>query len=155
MRIISGKFKGKKLFIDNKCNFRPTTDRNREMIFNMIDNFSKISFDISKAKILGVAKYEYLPKNGVWEKSKKHLSCKMMNCLEEIHLPCCWSTPFQLQNRFSKTWRHVIKAKALFKLGLSSFVNGSSMIYNIPGPGQTFFLIWKTIFGEAMVCWND
>ena len=52
-------------------------------------------------------------------------------------------------------WRHVIKAKALFKLGLSSFVNGSSMIYNIPGPGQTFFLIWKTIFGEAMVCWND
>ena len=105
---------------------------------------------------MGVAKYEYLPKNGVWEKSKKHLSCKMMNCLEEIHLPCCWSTPFQLQNRrFSKTWRHVIKAKALFKLGLSSFVNGSSMIYNIPGPGQTFFLIWKTIFGEAMVCWND
>jgi 16S rRNA (guanine966-N2)-methyltransferase len=52
MRVISGKFKGKKLFTDNKCNFRPTTDRNREMIFNIIDNSSKISFDISKAKVL-------------------------------------------------------------------------------------------------------
>ena len=56
---------------------------------------------------------------------------------------------------FKTVFQNVIKAKALFKLGLSSFVNGSSMIYNIPGPGQTFFLIWKTIFGEAMVCWND
>ena len=52
MRIISGKFKGRKLSIGNKCNFRPTTDRNREMIFNIIENSPKISFDISQAKIL-------------------------------------------------------------------------------------------------------
>ena len=54
MRIISGKFKGRKLTINKKYNFRPTTERNREMIFNIITNSNKISIDISTIKILDV-----------------------------------------------------------------------------------------------------
>lgn len=38
MRIISGKFKGKKLLDGNKLDLRPTTDRNRESLFNILES---------------------------------------------------------------------------------------------------------------------
>ena len=39
MRIISGKFKGRKLIRFNKENIKPTTDRTRESIFNIITSY--------------------------------------------------------------------------------------------------------------------
>ncbi len=48
MRIISGKFKGKKLFTPNNKAIRPTSDRAKEMIFNTLNSYfanKKINFD--------------------------------------------------------------------------------------------------------------
>ena len=39
MRIISGKFKGKKLFSPNNNKIRPTSDRAKEMIFNTLNSY--------------------------------------------------------------------------------------------------------------------
>ena len=47
MRIISGKFKGKKLFSPNNNKIRPTSDRAKEMIFNTLNSYfldKKINF---------------------------------------------------------------------------------------------------------------
>ena len=48
MRIISGKFKGKKLFSPKNNKIRPTSDRAKEMIFNTLKSYlfnKKINFD--------------------------------------------------------------------------------------------------------------
>ncbi len=50
MRIIGGKFKGKKLISPKSDNIRPTSDRAREAIFNILA--SKINNDFSKFNIL-------------------------------------------------------------------------------------------------------
>ena len=39
MRIIAGKFKGKKLFPPNNVKIRPTSDRAKEMIFNTLNSY--------------------------------------------------------------------------------------------------------------------
>ena len=39
MRIISGKFKGKKLFSPNNNKIRPTSGRAKEMIFNTLNSY--------------------------------------------------------------------------------------------------------------------
>ena len=39
MRIISGKFKGKKLLTPNDNLIRPTSDRAKETIFNILESF--------------------------------------------------------------------------------------------------------------------
>ena len=43
MRIISGKFRGRKLIKFNKEGIKPTTDRTRESIFNIIVSYLKIN----------------------------------------------------------------------------------------------------------------
>ena len=43
MRIISGKFRGKKLIKFNKKGIKPTTDRTRESMFNIIVSYLKIN----------------------------------------------------------------------------------------------------------------
>ncbi len=47
MRIISGKYKGKKLIIPNKNITRPTTDRLKETLFNILKHRYKINFETS------------------------------------------------------------------------------------------------------------
>ncbi len=47
MRVISGKYKGKKLFSPEENNVRPTTDRIKETLFNIL--FSK---DVYYGKVL-------------------------------------------------------------------------------------------------------
>ncbi|MBL6664604.1 MAG: 16S rRNA (guanine(966)-N(2))-methyltransferase RsmD [Rickettsiales bacterium] len=51
MRIISGKFKGKKLLDGYKLDLRPTTDRNRESLFNVLNSLDK-GFDLKGAIML-------------------------------------------------------------------------------------------------------
>ena len=49
MRIISGKFKGRKLLTPNSNLIRPTSDRAKETIFNALESFfvkKKIRFDV-------------------------------------------------------------------------------------------------------------
>ena len=41
MRVISGKYKGKKLFCASDQSIRPTTNRIKEYIFNMLHDFCK------------------------------------------------------------------------------------------------------------------
>ena len=43
MRIISGKFRGKKLIKFNKQGIKPTTDKTRESIFNIVISYLKIN----------------------------------------------------------------------------------------------------------------
>ena len=43
MRIISGIFRGKKLIKFNKVGIKPTTDKTRESIFNIIISYLKIN----------------------------------------------------------------------------------------------------------------
>ena len=52
MRIISGIFKGKKIFLPNDKNTRPLRDLVKESIFNLIQHSNKINVNIKNSKIL-------------------------------------------------------------------------------------------------------
>ena len=52
MRIISGKFKGKKLLEPHDRQTRPLKDLTKESIFNIINHSNKFSIDINKAYVL-------------------------------------------------------------------------------------------------------
>ena len=52
MRIIGGKFKGKKLLEPNDKETRPLKDLTKESIFNIINHSNKFSIDIKKAYVL-------------------------------------------------------------------------------------------------------
>ena len=52
MRIISGKFKGKKLFYPSDEQTRPLKDLAKESIFNLIIHSKNINFNISRSTIL-------------------------------------------------------------------------------------------------------
>ena len=46
MRIVSGKFRGTKLFGPGKSSFRPTEDQTREALFNILQNYSGSFLDL-------------------------------------------------------------------------------------------------------------
>jgi 16S rRNA (guanine966-N2)-methyltransferase len=52
MRVIGGKFKGKKLIEPKDKETRPLKDLTKESIFNIINHSNKFSININKAKIL-------------------------------------------------------------------------------------------------------
>ena len=52
MRVISGKFKGKKLIEPRDKETRPLKDLTKESIFNIINHSNKFSIDLKKAKVL-------------------------------------------------------------------------------------------------------
>ena len=52
MRIIGGKFKGKKLLEPNDKETRPLKDLTKESIFNIINHSNKFSIDIKEAYVL-------------------------------------------------------------------------------------------------------
>ena len=52
MRIISGKFKGKKINLPKDKNTRPLRDLVKESIFNVIEHSNKIKIKISESIIL-------------------------------------------------------------------------------------------------------
>ena len=52
MRIISGKFKGKKLFLPKDKKTRPLKDIAKESIFNLITHSKKINFEFKNSNIL-------------------------------------------------------------------------------------------------------
>ena len=52
MRIITGNFKGKKLFEPIDKETRPLKDLTKESIFNIINHSNKFSIDINKAQVL-------------------------------------------------------------------------------------------------------
>ena len=52
MRIISGIFKGKKLFLPTDKNTRPLKDLVKESIFNLIKHSNKINININNSVIL-------------------------------------------------------------------------------------------------------
>ncbi len=52
MRIISGIFKGKKIFLPNDKNTRPLRDLVKESIFNLIQHSNKININIKNSTIL-------------------------------------------------------------------------------------------------------
>ena len=52
MRIISGKFKGKKISFINSVVTRPLRDYVKENIFNIITHRKNISLNLDKAKVL-------------------------------------------------------------------------------------------------------
>ena len=52
MRIISGKFKGKKIFQPQDKTTRPLKDLTKESIFNLLEHSNQINVDIENANIL-------------------------------------------------------------------------------------------------------
>ena len=52
MRIISGKFKNKKLYFSKNLKTRPLKDSVRENIFNILEHSKKINIKIKNSKIL-------------------------------------------------------------------------------------------------------
>ena len=52
MRIISGKFKGKKLILPKDRNTRPLKDIVKESIFNLIDHSNKFKIKIENSTVL-------------------------------------------------------------------------------------------------------
>ena len=52
MRVISGKFKGKKLIEPKDKETRPLKDLTKESIFNIINHSNKFSIDIKEAYVL-------------------------------------------------------------------------------------------------------
>jgi len=52
MRIISGKFKGKKLFLPSDSTTRPLKDIVKESIFNLLEHSNKFNLDLSNSSVL-------------------------------------------------------------------------------------------------------
>ena len=52
MRIISGKFKGKKILEPNDLNTRPLKDLTKESIFNIIKHSNKFTINLENSEIL-------------------------------------------------------------------------------------------------------
>ena len=52
MRIISGKFKGKKLLLPSDKNTRPLKDMVKESIFNLLEHSNKFSLSLSNSSVL-------------------------------------------------------------------------------------------------------
>ena len=52
MRIISGKFKGKKLFLPSDKNTRPLKDMVKESIFNLLEHSNKFGLSLSNSSVL-------------------------------------------------------------------------------------------------------
>ena len=52
MRIISGKFRGTKLFLPQNKKTRPLKDQAKESIFNLLEHSKKISFKIKDSNVL-------------------------------------------------------------------------------------------------------
>ena len=52
MRIISGKFKGKKLFIPLDKNTRPLKDIVKESIFNLLEHSKKLNLNLNNSSVL-------------------------------------------------------------------------------------------------------
>ena len=52
MRVISGKLKGKKIFIPNNNKTRPLKDLTKESIFNIINHSNKFEINLSNSNIL-------------------------------------------------------------------------------------------------------
>ncbi len=52
MRIISGKYKGKKILFPNKLITRPLRDRVKENIFNILQHSNKIQFEFKNSTVL-------------------------------------------------------------------------------------------------------
>ena len=52
MRIIAGKFKGKKLFLPNDKKTRPLKDMVKESIFNLVQHSKKINIEIENSTVL-------------------------------------------------------------------------------------------------------
>ena len=52
MRIISGKFKGKKILEPNDLNTRPLKDLTKESIFNVIKHSNKFTINLENSEIL-------------------------------------------------------------------------------------------------------
>ncbi len=46
MRVISGKYKGRKILFESKNNYRPTLSRIREDIFNLLSHNNKLDLDL-------------------------------------------------------------------------------------------------------------
>ena len=52
MRIIGGKFKGKKIYFVKNFNTRPLKDSVKESIFNILNHSNEINISIKDSKIL-------------------------------------------------------------------------------------------------------
>ena len=48
MRVISGKYKGRKILIESKGNYRPTLTRIREDIFNLLSHNHDLNMDLKE-----------------------------------------------------------------------------------------------------------
>ena len=48
MRVISGKYKGRKIFVESKGNYRPTLTRIREDIFNLLSHNYDLNIDLNE-----------------------------------------------------------------------------------------------------------
>ena len=47
MRVISGKFKGRKILVESKSNYRPTLTRVREDIFNLLSHNNNLDINLN------------------------------------------------------------------------------------------------------------
>ena len=52
MRVISGKYKGRKIFLESKSNYRPTLTRIREDIFNLLSHNNNLDVNLNNVKTL-------------------------------------------------------------------------------------------------------
>ena len=46
MRVISGKYKGRKILVESKYNYRPTLSRIREDVFNLLSHNNNLNIDL-------------------------------------------------------------------------------------------------------------
>ena len=48
MRVISGKYKGRRILVESKCNYRPTLTRVREDIFNLLSHNKNLNVNLNE-----------------------------------------------------------------------------------------------------------
>jgi len=82
MRIISGKYKGKKILFPNKLITRPLRDRVKENIFNILQHSNKIQFEFKNSTVLDLFSGSGLLDWNVYqEKWKKYFFLKKIQKL--------------------------------------------------------------------------
>jgi len=119
MRIIAGKYKGKKLLdfeTQNKADLRPTSDRNRESLFNLICNSQTLKeqeFNIKNAVMLdcfcgtGAVGFEALSRGAKFitfiDSNNTHLNLakqnsELLSSLESVEFTCLDLSKILTQN---------------------------------------------------------
>ena len=94
MRVISGKYKGRKILVESRSDYRPTLTRIREDIFNLLLNNNDLNIDLNKVILcdlfagtgsIGIEALSRGVKKAIFNDIEKNHTNKIEKFLKEIN----------------------------------------------------------------------